>query len=76
MRPGAVACAAMVGVRRTALMRGYTPTCVAPAGTVAVPGAATPASLRRSISRRMSFIGSYERTSGTTSKLLTGGGSS
>src|SRR5580693_9381201 len=50
----------------------YSPTWVAPAGTVAPPGAPEP--LWRSISRRMSFIGSYERTTGTTSKLLTGGG--
>src|SRR6185437_9115346 len=48
-----------------------TPTWRAPAGTVAPPGA--PA-LRRSTSLRMSFIGSAERTCGTTSKLLTGGG--
>ena len=41
-------------------------------GTVApLPGAPV---LRRSTSRRMSFIGSAERTRGTTSKLLTGGG--
>src|SRR3954454_12541825 len=35
---------------------------------------AEPTPVRRSISRRMSFIGSTERTRGTTSKLLTGGG--
>src|SRR4051794_26784632 len=37
-------------------------------------GGATPTPARRSTSRRMSFIGSTERTRGTTSKLLTGGG--
>src|SRR5947209_6101374 len=49
------------------------PTCVAPAGTVAEPALGTPEP-RRSISRRMSFIGSDERTSGTASKLFWGGG--
>src|SRR4051794_39155282 len=37
-------------------------------------GGATPTPARRSTSRRTSFIGSAERTRGTTSKLLTGGG--
>src|SRR3954465_7073381 len=37
-------------------------------------GGATPTPARRSTWRRMSFIGSTERTRGTTSKLLTGGG--
>src|SRR3954453_8422350 len=37
-------------------------------------GGTTPTPARRSTSRRMSFIGSTERTRGTVSKLLTGGG--
>src|SRR6476646_7768491 len=37
-------------------------------------GGATPTPALRSTSRRMSFIGSTERTRGTTSKLLAGGG--
>src|ERR1022692_2997849 len=58
------------------LEHAYTPTCVAPAGTVGEEFPAHPgtAEVRCSTSRRMSFIGSYERTSGPTSKLLTGGG--
>src|ERR1035437_8959911 len=51
----------------------YTPTWVAPLGTVTPPVARPPA-LHRSTSRRMSFIGSADRTSGTTSKLFSGGG--
>jgi hypothetical protein len=46
---------------------------VAPAGTVAaVDWELTLPLLRRSTSRRMSFIGSAERTSGITSKLFAG----
>ncbi len=60
-------------MRSTDRPASYTPTCVAPTGTVAWPGAGS-AEVRRSISRRMSFIGSPERTRGIASKLLTAGG--